>query len=131
MRLVLDCNVVIAAGMTEGTCRRVVGEAVRRHTILLSDEILAEYRSVAARVKFAHRREALDAVVATIAEAATRVDVADAPFRLADPGDEVYLGTAVAGGAEALVTGNIRHFPEEAYGKIAILTPRKFLDRKV
>lgn len=131
MRLVLDCNVVIAAGMTEGACRRVVGEAIRRHTILLSDEILAEYRSVAARAKFRPRREVLDAIIATIAEAATRVSPADAPVRLADHDDEVYLGTAVAGGAKALVTGNTRHFPEGVYGEIVILTPREFLDRNV
>lgn len=131
MRLVLDCNVVIAAGITEGTCRRVVSEAARRHTILLSGEILAEYRSVAARAKFRHQREVLDAIIATIAEAATRVNPADVPVRLADHDDEVYLGTAVAGGANALVTGNTRHFPDGVYGEIAILTPRQFLDRNV
>jgi putative PIN family toxin of toxin-antitoxin system len=129
VRVVLDCNVVIAAGMTEGACRKVVSEAVRHHAVLLSDEILGEYRSVAARVKFEHRREVLDAIIATIAEVATQVDPSNTPFRLADPDDEVYLGTAVAGGAEALVTGNTRHFPEKVYGTIAVLSPREFLER--
>jgi predicted nucleic acid-binding protein len=48
---------------------------------------------------------------------------------LSDPGDEGYLATAVAGGAEALVTGNRRHFVLDRYDAVEILSPRAFLDR--
>ncbi|MCW5700606.1 MAG: hypothetical protein KIT00_12270 [Rhodospirillales bacterium] len=71
----------------------------------------------------------LDAIIATIAKVATPVDPSHIPFRLADADDEIYLATAVAGGAQALVTGNIRHFPDKIYGMVAVLTPREFLER--
>lgn len=38
--------------------------------------------------------------------------------------------TALAGEADTLITGNVRHFPEEACGNVTIMTPRAFLDRK-
>ncbi|WP_176631388.1 hypothetical protein [Desulfolutivibrio sulfoxidireducens] len=40
----------------------------------------------------------------------------------------IYLETALAGDAKAIITGNARHFPEPAYGFVRILTPRDFLD---
>ena len=39
------------------------------------------------------------------------------------------LATAVAGRAEVLVTGNLRHFNEARYGPVEILSPHAFLDR--
>ena len=50
-------------------------------------------------------------------------------FGLTDPDDEVYLATALAGRADVLITGNIRHFPAPRYGQIAILGPADFLAR--
>jgi predicted nucleic acid-binding protein len=48
-------------------------------------------------------------------------------FGLSDPDDEIYLATALAGRADVLITGNIRHFPAPRYGPIAILGPADFL----
>ena len=31
MRVVLDCNVLISAGLTDGACRQVLAEVIRRH----------------------------------------------------------------------------------------------------
>lgn len=51
------------------------------------------------------------------------------PFRLPDADDEPFLEVAVAGGADALVTGNARHFKVKG-GRLAIVvtSPRGFLD---
>jgi predicted nucleic acid-binding protein len=51
----------------------------------------------------------------------------DHRFALDDPDDEVYLATALAGRAEILITGDLRHFPERHYGPIGILSPAEFL----
>ena len=51
MRLVIDCNVVVAAARTDGTCRRALVAAMRKHDIIVCEAILAEYRQVAARPK--------------------------------------------------------------------------------
>jgi hypothetical protein len=53
------------------------------------------------------------------------------PFGLHDPDDEIYLATALAGRAEVLITGNIRHFPRPRYGSIAILRAGAFLSATV
>jgi predicted nucleic acid-binding protein len=59
------------------------------------------------------------------------LNVAPVPtaFGLADPADEVYLATAIAGEADALITGNIRDFTQPFYRSVEILTPRAFVDR--
>jgi len=46
----------------------------------------------------------------------------------ADPSDNVYLATALAGGARWLVTGNTRHLtPLDGYAGLRIAGPAVFL----
>ena len=51
-------------------------------------------------------------------------------FGLADPSDLPFAEVAVAGAADALVTGNIKDYQIRGGGKldIAIVTPRQFLN---
>lgn len=129
MRVVLDCNVLVSAARTEGVCRAVVIEAVRHHEVVLSPAILAEYREVAGRPKHGPWRDTLLSLIGLLDRVAIEVEPEEGGFDLPDPDDEAYLAAAEAGAAEALVTGNARHFPAGRYGRIAILTPREFLDR--
>lgn len=57
------------------------------------------------------------------------VEPSPVEFGLQDPDDEVYLATAYASQAQALITGNIRDFSRRFYHEIEILTPSEFLDR--
>jgi predicted nucleic acid-binding protein len=50
-------------------------------------------------------------------------------FRLSDPDDEICLATGLAGRADVLITGNIRHLAALRYGPIDILGPAGFLAR--
>ena len=46
----------------------------------------------------------------------------------ADPSDNVYLATAVAGGARWVVTGNTRHLtPLDGYAGLRVVEPAAFL----
>ena len=128
MRVVLDCNVLVSAARVDGACRTLLDRVVRRHDIVLSQPILAEYSAVAGRPRQAPYRDALRAVIAEIERLAVIVEPADAVHGLRDPDDEVYLATAEAGGA-VLITGNTRDFTEPRYGTVEVLTPRAFLDR--
>jgi putative PIN family toxin of toxin-antitoxin system len=129
LRLVIDCNVVVAAARGSRTCRLVLLRAVAGHELLVSEPILAEYREVGARPKHQAHHAVLQVIVDTLAAVATMVEPSETRFDLGDPDDEVYLATAVAGAAEALVTGNRRHFTRDRYGDVEVLSPRAFLDR--
>ena len=128
MRVVLDCNVLVSAARTNGTCREVIDRVVRRHDIVLSEPILSEYEAVAERRSQAPYRDAMKSVIGEIERLAVRVEPADVVFGLGDPDDEVYLATATAGGA-VLITGNTRDFTEARYGSVEVWSPRAFLDR--
>lgn len=128
MRVVIDCNVVVSAARSRGACGTVIVAAVRWHEIVLSDPIRDEYLLVAGRPKHAHYRESLLAIIEELEKVAIMVEPAEAVFGLRDPDDEVYLATAIAGGA-VLVTGNRRDFTEPRYGPVQVLSPRVFLDR--
>lgn len=129
MRLVLDCNVLVAAARTDGTCRRVLLSALRLHEIVVAEPILAEYRDVAARPKQRAVAAVLAALIDHLEAVGIMVDPVAGRFSLADPDDEAYLATAVAGRAEVLVTGNARDFVASPTHSINILSPRAFLDR--
>ncbi len=128
MKVVIDCNVIVSAALAGGACREVVAKAIRYHEIILSDPIVDEYIAISRRPKHAHYRDHLLNLVNQIQKAAIVVKPAETLFGIRDPDDEVYLATAVAGGA-VLVTGNTRDFTEPKYGPVEILSPRAFLDR--
>jgi len=128
VRVVIDCNVLVSAARIDGVCRKVIGEVVRRHEIVLSEPILTEYETVAGRPKHARYRAALRANISELERLAIFVQPETAVFGLRDPDDEIYLATATAGGA-ALITGNSRDFTEPRYGPVEVYSPRSFLER--
>jgi predicted nucleic acid-binding protein len=66
----------------------------------------------------------------SFAEAAELVVGVPLPIKLEDPDDLPFLEVAAAAAADALVTGNVRHFRASG-GKLAVpvLTPRQLLNR--
>jgi putative PIN family toxin of toxin-antitoxin system len=128
MRLVIDCNVLVAAGWNSGTCREVLVAAMRDHAPLMSRGILDEYATVFAYSRFDHVRPTLTLLRDALLKTATLVRPVPSPFLLPDPKDMIYLETALAGDADAIITGNTKHFPEASYADVRILTPRAFLE---
>ena len=55
--------------------------------------------------------------------------VAAAPFvaTVLDPGDLPFMEVALSGQADAIVTGNLRHFPASL--AVTVLSPRALIDR--
>ena len=128
MKVVIDCNVLVSAARSGGVCGRVIVEAMRDHEVVLSEPIVEEYEAIAGRFAHAPYRDGLLAIIGELEKVATLVEPADVAFGLADPDDEVYLATAMAGDA-LLITGNSRHFTEPRYGSVEVFSPRAFLDR--
>lgn len=128
MKVVLDCNVLVSAGQTDGTCREVIDRVIRIHQIILSTPILSEYITVAGRPRLIPYFSTLMSLIQGIEQLAVIVEPANLEFGLRDSDDEVYLATAAAGGA-VLITGNMRDFTEPRYGPVDVWSPRVFLDR--
>jgi uncharacterized protein len=106
-----------------------VTRAVADHVVIVSQPVLDEYVEVGTRPKHRASRPALRAILDGLVGVAVLVVPAAVSFGPPDPDDEIYLATASAGEADALVTGNLRHFPREACGGTDVLTPRMFLER--
>lgn len=132
MRVVLDTNVLVSALLTGGGTADMALQLVLQGaaTLLVDSRILAEYDEVTARPRFGfadgERRMFLD-VLTAIAE-----PVVARPLRLSlpDPDDRVFVEVARAGGADAIVTGNARHFvPRRGTVGVSVWTPREFVDR--
>jgi len=128
MRVVIDCNVLVSAARSGGVCREVIVEVIRDHEVVVSEPIVEEYGTVAGRLAHAPYRDGLLDIIAQLEQVATVVEPADTVFGLKDLDDEVYLATAVSGGA-VLITGNRRDFAKPRCGPVEIFSPRAFLDR--
>lgn len=124
MNVVIDCNVLFAAAWNDGLARRVLLESVRQCGIVLSPAMLAEYRRVAAYQKVPERREKHLELILLLAGIAIIVPDEPCPFTLPDPDDLPYLAAAYNGEADALVTGNLKHFPNRTYGRVRIASVR-------
>ena len=48
--------------------------------------------------------------------------------RLPDLDDEPFLETAIAGKAQSLVTGNLKHYPANKREGMSVLSPEEFLE---
>jgi uncharacterized protein len=130
VRLVIDTNVVVSGALTPGgKPDQIVQLALAGQLLLLYDlRIIAEYREVLARP---HLR--LDpTTVKTLVDSLERVGepVEDAPtYRrpVPDRDDLPFIEVAIAGSADAIVTGNRAHFPEDL--GVEVLSPGELLER--
>lgn len=134
MIIVFDASTFVSAALKansfpERALLRAVGEPNR---LLLSQAVEDEYREVIFRPKFdrfvtaEQRRRILDIVVF----AAERVEPAESVRECSDPKDDKYLELAVAGGADVIVSSDVRHLLSmHPWRGIPILSPVDFLAR--
>lgn len=129
MKLVLDTNVVVSGLMTaHGPCARILDLVVDGAIEpCVDDRLIAEYETVLRRPELRIVPADAALVLAFIRDSAHRVVPSRLDIALPDPDDIPFIEVAAA--AEALlVTGNTRHFPLRARGRVTVLTPRELLD---
>ena len=131
MNIVLDCNVIISAGLTDGICRKVLWNILQNHTLYISEEILIEYKHVTSRPKFINSQKYLYSLIEIICEMSELVQTKTSSFSLPDENDLIYLNTAITSQAEYLITGNIRDFPEKLYKNTRIIPPKDFYTQHI
>ena len=134
MRVVLDTNVLVAAGRSRNGASFALLQALRanRFRLLASVPLFLEYEAVLKRPEHllvGHRSAAmvdafLDALVLGVEP--VHLFYLWRP-QLRDPADEMVLETALNGRAEALVTFNIDDFAAARRFALPVLTPATFL----
>jgi len=128
MKLIIDCNVLISAGIKDGLYRVLLRETLQKGKIYLSREVILEYLLVSRRDKFKAHQSYLEKFIELLALAAYIVEPTSSPFDLPDSSDKKYLDLAESVRADFLITGNLGDFPEKKYGRTEVLSPRSFID---
>jgi putative PIN family toxin of toxin-antitoxin system len=130
VRLVLDTDVLVASARSDrGASRQLLLAALDGvFEVLISVPLIIEYEAVLARPEHLAESGLTTRDVSEVLDAVARVSIpVHLPFlwrpRLKDPADEMVLVTAVNGGADRLVTFNLRHLGSAAreFGIRAVL----------
>ncbi|HXV59245.1 MAG TPA: putative toxin-antitoxin system toxin component, PIN family [Vicinamibacteria bacterium] len=130
MRVVLDTNMLVSGLITPyGPPSQIVRMIASGALTLCHDQrILTEYREVLLRPKFPFEPEAVGALLEQI-EAVGEVVASDPlPAPLPDADDHPFLEVALSAQADALITGNLKHYPSEARRGMLVLSPADFLE---
>ncbi len=130
-RIVLDTNVLVSAMLVQGSMPdQVLGSVLAgRSRMVVDGRIMSEYRAVLSRPEFGFDPNRVDDVIAFL-ERSEWIIADPLSLQLLDAGDLPFLEVAVAGGVDALVTGNKKHFVV-AGGRIdvPVLSPREYIAR--
>ncbi len=91
--------------------------------------ILDEYREVLARPRLGIHPEESRAILEVIERDGFQAAPARLAVRLPDPDDAPFFEVAASVKAEALVTGNLNHYPPEACRRhgVKVLSPAAYL----
>lgn len=129
MILVVDTNVVVSALLSpRGAPGRVLDLVLGRALDLaVDDRILAEYRAVLSRARFGFDPADVEALMAFLIATAVTALAWPLPTRLPDEADEAFLEVAIAARADALVTGNLRHYPVADRAGVLVMSPAEFI----
>jgi putative PIN family toxin of toxin-antitoxin system len=126
LRLVIDTNVLVSAALNpDGLERTTILIAITKPARLyVSPPILEEYAGVLARphlkIRKGVRLQLLQLIRNSFVVPSHRLEVAS------DPDDNVFLECADKAGADYLITGNQKHFPQ-FWKKTKIITSREFI----
>jgi putative PIN family toxin of toxin-antitoxin system len=129
LRIVLDTNVIVSGLLNpEGNPGRIVDLFLAGEVTLLADDrILAEYRAVLRRPKFGLDEADVSDFLYLLEAESERVAATPLGHKLPDESDRAFLEVAIAGGAESLVTYNVRHFRLPRAGRLSIDSPAEFV----
>lgn len=130
MRVVIDTNVLVSGIINpHGPPGRIVDAVISERLIVLYDDrILGEYRAVLRRPVFGFSRVDVDALLEFVERAGYAVSADALPLLLPDASDLPFVEVAITGQADALITGNAKHFkPKRGALEVNIVAPADFL----
>lgn len=121
MKVVVDTNVIVS-GLRQplGNPGRVLILVRAGAVVPVYDaHIFAEYAEVCARPRLSLVAAIVERLLSEVVRLGVRVeDAPRAAFTLPDPKDQMFLDVALAGHADAIVTGNRKDFPDASGARI-------------
>jgi len=129
VKVALDTNVLVSALLTPyGPSARVLDAVLAGLLIpVFDDRILREYEEVLGRSRFGFEPQDVKALLDFFRLEGVAVAAPPLNAELPDPDDVMFVEVAAAGTADAIVTGNQKHFPAEGCGGIAVVSPGELL----
>jgi putative PIN family toxin of toxin-antitoxin system len=130
MRVVVDTNVLVSGILNPHGTPGVIVDAILAQlvTVLCDDRILSEYREVLQRPAFGFPSAVVETLLEFLEEVSEHISARPLATVLPDEDDLPFLEVAVEGRADALVTGNIRHFrPRRGLHEVKVVTPADFV----
>lgn len=123
----MDSSVLISAHLSRaGVCAGLLEDVLMHHQLVVSIYILDEVARKL-REKFRIDAATIERVIASIPEGAEHVDPVPLPAQCCrDPADLPILGTAVAGRAKVLVTGDKDLLSLQQFEEVIISAPAGF-----
>lgn len=125
--VVFDTNVIVSAMLSHNpqssTVKVVESIALGKITPLYNEEILAEYDDVLHRTKFNLDEADVSNMIGAVIKLGVRVDRIESGDRFPDPADAAFFEAALSKDGSFLVTGNIRHYPQNPI----VVTPSELL----
>jgi uncharacterized protein len=137
LKAVLDSSALVSVFLTpSGVVATLLTRAEQgAFSLCLSEAIVAETVATLMRekhrVRYRYSAERVEQFRRTLTDTAGALLRDLPPIRAVpnDPKDDMIVATAVAAGADYLVTGDRRHLlPLGTYAGVRIVTPRQFLD---
>jgi putative PIN family toxin of toxin-antitoxin system len=130
IKAVIDTNILVSALLSPGGKPSQVMQMVFDGRIfpVVSKAVLEEYQGVLSRKKFGFSAADLNAFLFFMGKDVFEC-VDSSGFHDNVPEDDIiFIAAAVSGGADFIITGNIKHFPGKKYGNARVVTPAEFLE---
>lgn len=128
MIAVLDTNILLAALLNPLGAPAKIRQRWRQQQfdLLISDATLEEYTDVLLHSPTISVGEVTE-LLTELKAFSQHIQINGTLQACKDSDDDIFLETAVVGGADFLVTKNLKHFPHKSYGGVRIVKVSTFL----
>ncbi|MDR1908413.1 MAG: putative toxin-antitoxin system toxin component, PIN family [Spirochaetaceae bacterium] len=124
MKIVLDTNIIISAFINP---KGIPGEILslvltKKITVCYDNNILSEYTEILKKSKFNFDTVLVDDFLNFIKESGEYIIAEPQKIKFEDKDDKAFYDVYKSSGADYIITGNKRHFPQEKH----IINPREY-----